>query len=933
MALLLSLLLLQQAASPGPPAAIREATLAVERDSAVVARRRWEDALRADPEARYARLALGTLLRLTYSHDEARNAYQALIAAKQDLYSVHARLGLAELMRMLGPLDSAAIEFRQARDEGRALGDRPAEVDALIGLALVLRRTEPATSALAVFAEAERLLPPGEPALEARLRCGRAPLLVTTGKPRAREEADAGLALARTTGEDRLIGRCWQALGSWTFVNIDDPAASGPPFDSAETYLRRARDLAGVAEALAWSGYDHFSFFDHGTALADLQEAGTLGRRSGHRYAEAWAHRLIGSVEWRTGSFSTASQSLSTADALARSLGDRLELMHIGRMRGNVAFALARIDEAEQSFREALAGGEQLGDLVVQMTALHGLAWVQGARGNWADAEQQYWQTIAFMKRNSLEGMIPGMRYSGSVLALRNGKLHQAEAGFRWYLRTSSPTEYAGRYQSRSRLAEIQWRRGHLDSAVAELSRASDHLDSLRGALSDEGLRTLAFQTSGGKFEEPDYGFARLIAGFVQGGRVDAAFRLAEHRRARDLSDRLLRATASDSSRSANLPAWGAATGPARAPDESTAVLEYVAGRWGQPTTVFTLVGDRLTAHILPSMDSIGPRVERFVAVTESGGDAERIGEHLRRALLDSALTRLPPGISRLVIVADDVLHRLPFDALPYEGKPLITRYAIAFAPSAAIANALGSHAPRSGSTSMLVMGNPSTVDLPPLPFAEVEARSVGRFALDPDVRLGAMASERYLKSRQLAGIGILHFASHAIVDDGNADRTALALSPDGDDDGFLSPGEILGLSLPADLIVLSACRSAAGPVVRGEGVQGLTAPLLAAGARSIVATLWSVRDEAALGVVRGLYEGLAAGMPVAEALRAAKLHAIRRGAAPRDWAAFTVVGNPMVQVELQRPRKPTTWWGISVVVVLVTGLAGVWLARRRTTG
>jgi CHAT domain-containing protein len=228
-------------------------------------------------------------------------------------------------------------------------------------------------------------------------------------------------------------------------------------------------------------------------------------------------------------------------------------------------------------------------------------------------------------------------------------------------------------------------------------------------------------------------------------------------------------------------------------------------------------------------------------------------------------------------------------------------------------------------------MGNPETGDLPPLPFAEVEAQLVGRFAPDADVRLGALASERYLKSRSLADVGVLHFATHAIVDDWVPDRTALALSAGEGDDGHLGPGEILGLSLTADLIVLSACRSAAGPVVRGEGVQGLTAPLLAAGARAIVATLWSVRDEAALGLIRRFYQELATGVPVADALRAAKLDAIRRGASPRDWGPFTVVGDPMVRVSLEAPRDRLASWGIPAgLLALVTGV--VWLVRRRAT-
>jgi CHAT domain-containing protein len=106
-------------------------------------------------------------------------------------------------------------------------------------------------------------------------------------------------------------------------------------------------------------------------------------------------------------------------------------------------------------------------------------------------------------------------------------------------------------------------------------------------------------------------------------------------------------------------------------------------------------------------------------------------------------------------------------------------------------------------------------------------------------------------------------------------------------------------------MVVLSACRTAGGVVVDGEGVQGLTAPLLEAGARSVVATTWRVGDRAAARFVDRLYAGLARGSPVAEALRAARLAALRNGEPPAAWAAFTVVGDPFVTVPLGRFARP----------------------------
>jgi CHAT domain-containing protein len=189
------------------------------------------------------------------------------------------------------------------------------------------------------------------------------------------------------------------------------------------------------------------------------------------------------------------------------------------------------------------------------------------------------------------------------------------------------------------------------------------------------------------------------------------------------------------------------------------------------------------------------------------------------------------------------------------------------------------------------------------------EARMVARYAPDAVVRLRGEASEAYLKRAPLEEFGVIHFATHALVDEGSVARTALALAPGGGETGLVAPGDLAALRLRADLVVLSACRSAGGVVVAGEGVQGLTSPLLQAGARSVVATGWRIGDRGTVSFVRDFYAALAGGRPVGDALRTAKLAAIDRGAPPGEWAAFGVVGDPLVIVPLRAPPLFAQWW------------------------
>jgi hypothetical protein len=97
------------------------------------------------------------------------------------------------------------------------------------------------------------------------------------------------------------------------------------------------------------------------------------------------------------------------------------------------------------------------------------------------------------------------------------------------------------------------------------------------------------------------------------------------------------------------------------------------------------------------------------------------------------------------------------------------------------------------------------------------------------------------------------------------------------------------------------------------------------------VATQWRVGDRSTVRLVADLYDGLARGRPVAEALRDAKVAAIRRGAPPGEWAGFTVVGDPLARVPLMVPEDRTSEiWTRIAGWALILGAVTYWLVRRR---
>jgi CHAT domain-containing protein len=134
-----------------------------------------------------------------------------------------------------------------------------------------------------------------------------------------------------------------------------------------------------------------------------------------------------------------------------------------------------------------------------------------------------------------------------------------------------------------------------------------------------------------------------------------------------------------------------------------------------------------------------------------------------------------------------------------------------------------------------------------------------------------------------------LHFAAHARVSDRQPKETHVVLSG-----GNLDLAAIRQLRLRADLVTLSACETALGLRVRGEGVIGLPHAFLAAGARGVLVTLWRIGDESAANFMREFYGELHAGRSAAEALRLVRQKWIREGGAsahPARWAPFVLVG------------------------------------------
>lgn len=917
-----------------PTQIVASATRAVERGSAGQAAERWSERLRRNPRDRAALLALTVLADRTYDFARGDSLANRLLGpeAPVDDYAAYAALAQAHTLLSRGLMADAQAAFTNARSRARAIHDADAEFESALGVAITRARTLGSATASKSLDSLKRHLP-RDLQLAAAWRCERAALYAHSGNPAAGRLANAGIDLARRAGNTQLEARCTWALAQ-DFVRQGNLGRAAQILEQAETMLRGAHDYAGLAAVLQWHGYLMVSVGNYGLARQLLERAVREARTSDNLSALGWSYLNLGQISYSMSDLASASGQAALAEASFRMTRDGWGTATSMSLEAQVALDVGDTATARARYSDLLTWSLRSHNLLNAAAARLGLADLAVRRRDWLSAQQQLDAQRAAYRQTRSAGWAQGLDFYYGVLALHRGDLADAARRIRADLSTLVTSQHVRRYLSRATLAEVLLRQGDTTAAEGELRAASAQLNAWRATLGDRELRLLAFQVRDAFGGRPP-AIATLIAAIARSGRVDNAFALAEGRRARELRDQLTRAAGlrltADTSTTAipSAPAVSAADVQRAIPNDSTAVLEYVAGASGQPTTLFVLTRRAARAYVLAPLDSLRDGIDRYGALLENGGDPRNLAIRLGDALLAPALSALPPRITHLVIVPDDALWRIPFDALAlHTGGWVIERYAVATSPSASVSVALWRRAPFDGPTTLLAFGDPlfgtpgSEADGPPLtrrsgvhggtlprlPGTAREVRAVARFFSDPTVRLGDDASAAYLEHAPLAGFRVIHFATHAIVDNNGTTRAGLVLSPGKGTDGFVSDGDLAALHLDADLVVLSACHTAGGAVLGGEGVRGLTAPLLQAGARSIVATEWPVDDARTVSTVEAFYGALARGLTIGAALRDAELRAMRDGAAPREWAAFRLVGDPSLRVPLHEPRGLFGW-------------------------
>lgn len=298
------------------------------------------------------------------------------------------------------------------------------------------------------------------------------------------------------------------------------------------------------------------------------------------------------------------------------------------------------------------------------------------------------------------------------------------------------------------------------------------------------------------------------------------------------------------------------------------------------------------------------------------------------------------PEITRLQLIPDGALWRIPFSALQNNGNLLTRTVAVSYAYSSPLLFAAADSPLPAGGYLGIGMSykdivqrietskNRSATDrqlrnMGPLPYARREVEDAEAL-LDGNTLFDGDATRANF-FRDAPSYGILHLAMHGILRN-NPMESALVFRGDDTPYDLVRMQDILGTDLPARLTVLSACHSGNGPVETAEGMQSIGLAFTAAGSRATITSNWAARDAATYAILQYTFKRIEAGDPTDVALQKAVNNYLEGGTSadrePINWAHLSLIGS----VDAVAP-KSTNWWlipGLLAGVLIIAGITRV---------
>jgi CHAT domain-containing protein/Tfp pilus assembly protein PilF len=685
----------------------------------------------------------------------------------------------------------------------------------------------------------------------------------------------------------------------------------------------------GEIASLLNIGQAHLQSGDPRKALGHYEQAHETAKQIKLDWDEAYALLYKGEAHVWLGEPSTAMAQYLPALDIFRKIGDREGEANALNKIAAVFASQGNLAKAMENYRRALDIWQAIRDPRGEAASLYGIARTERARGRFDEAHKRADEAIK--KIESLRAKVVSQQLRTSYLASVRD-YYDLDIDLLMQLHRLHPSE--GYDERALRLSEQARSRSLLES-IAEVGK-----DIREGVDPDLLEREIWLRR---QIEAKSQHQVRLLSEKKSDEQVASVEKelqsLIEERRQTEEKIR------------ERSPRYAALVQPqpvgldeirSQLLDPQTLLLEYSLGE--ERSYLWIVSQSEIRTYTLPPravIESAAREVYNLISTREAtfAATQERYwtkAARLSRIILGPAASHL--GDKRLLIVAEGALQYISFPALPVPflaRKPLLERHEIIHPLSASVIVAHRREMParRQADKLIAVFADPvfdkndervlsagnrargSKADskamsdlrgfdkdrwkLGRLEHSRREAEAIGSLSRDALIALDFDARAARAKERALGDYRILHFATHGLIDSRRPDLSRIVLSlvdENGDpQDGFLRLDDIYNLRLSAELVVLSACETALGKDIRGEGLVGLTRGFLYAGASRVMASLWKVDDERTAELMKRFYEKvLRENLQPAAALRSAQIEMwrSRNNSSPFYWGAFIMQGD-----------------------------------------
>jgi CHAT domain-containing protein len=642
---------------------------------------------------------------------------------------------------------------------------------------------------------------------------------------------------------------------------------------------QNAHDRYLEARARANVGFTLLNESRYDEAIGPLGEAGQMASGIGAIETAARTQGNLGIAYFRLGDFENARLCFDRAKSEFSRTGNEYEQQIWTGNEGNVFYETHDFRAAISEYKRALEMARRIDNPVWKGRWISNLAATSIELHEW-DAAEAYYREARILKGNVNDAIYEANSLNiAARIAAGRDRFDEAESLFRKAVNSMAEDPTVA-LEARTGIADILIRRGRAREAEKEFRATIAAIDGRQEKMLRAEYK-LSWLSSLIRF------YRQYVDFLMARNEPEQALEVAESSRSRVLAGRSGNFFGSEGRTADDYRGLARQSG--------AVLLEYSVGE--SRSYLWVITPDGVRCHVLPSRSTLHPLIQRYRAFVTGNRNAleaaRETGNKLYEALLAPAV-RDARRATRFLIVPDEELYSLNFETLPgANGKYWIEQATVAIAPSLNYLVANSVSAPRRATPELLLIGDPATSlpQYPKLEFASQEIdgiaaampRSEKKILKGPDARPDAW------REIEPGRFGFIHFSAHAAANSVDPLDSAVILSGPPDRCRLVAR-DVMAARLTAELVTVSACRSAGGKTYAGEGMVGFAWAFLKAGASNVIAGLWDVNDRSTTQLMTALYRGIGTGTTPMDALRSAKLALLYGGgsyAKPFYWAPF----------------------------------------------